>query len=639
MTRYLLLAASVAALSVPAFGQSYDVPPNCIIASIPIGDGDIAVSEMCGRDYDVIAIGQRIGNAKSDELTSAVSVIGRDLVQARGNSYVTDLLRTLPGVSVNQSGPAGGLTQIRLRGSEASHTLVIIDGVEVSNPSSGEFDFSGLRAEDIVKIEVLRGEQSALYGSDAIAGVINIITRAGAIDQKFTASVEGGSFETFEGQISAVIPFKIAALSINGNAFTTEGYDISGQGGEDDGSQSKSLNIGLNRVYLGEVTVSGKFGYSRLENEFDSDSDFDGLLNNTDSKSERDTYKGRLDARFDLAGFDNLITASASETTTETNGDFGNVSVGSREQINWAAKREVGQDGVLTLLAEIEQEQYSITPSFAGTPINPENGNSALAADYTFNDETWQFSASARQDFNDRFEDATTWRIGAGYNFAWDGRLRASIGEGVKNPSLIELFGFFPETNFVGNPDLTPESSIGFNIGYEQSFTNASISIDYFKSELEDEIFTDFSGFPFLPRNRDTDSSREGVELEGRWSADETLSLRGSATFLQAEENGVTEIRRPEFLASASAVWTPINDLSLSLSTDHTGEQLDTNFGTFSTVTLDAFTLVGANARYRLDKNWVVNVRGENLLDEQYQEVFGYASQGRGIYLGLAADF
>ena len=129
---------------------------------------------------------------------------------------IRDRLRTLPGIAVNSSGPAGGLTQIRVRGAEANHVLVLIDGVEVANPSSGEFDFSGLRAEDVVRIETLRGEQSALYGSDAIGGVINIITRAGSTKEGWRGSVEAGSRETIEGQISAVIPLGGAALSING---------------------------------------------------------------------------------------------------------------------------------------------------------------------------------------------------------------------------------------------------------------------------------------------------------------------------------------------------------------------------------------------------------------------------------------
>ncbi|WP_017931930.1 TonB-dependent receptor plug domain-containing protein [Robiginitomaculum antarcticum] len=638
MKRFLWACASVAALSTPALAQSHIAYKTCMPIVDESREGNPA-DLVCSGENDIVSIGQRIGNSKADTLTAPVSVIGRDFIDARGASYVTDLLRTLPGLSVNQSGPAGSLTQIRMRGSEASHTLVLIDGVEVSNPASGEFDFSGLRADDVVKIEVLRGEQSALYGSDAIAGVINIITLAGETGPKFRASVEGGSFSTFNSQVSAVIPIKSAALSVNGNVFQTDGYDISGLGGEDDGSQSRSLNVGLNRVDMGGLTLSGKFGFSTLLSEFDSDSDFDGRLNNMGDESTRETYTARLDGRFNAIGFNNLLTANFNEITTDTNGAFDNISVGTREQFSWAAKREVGELGALTILAETEQESYTITPNFSGNPDAPENRNSALAADYQYSRDTWSFSASARRDFNDRFEDATTWRVGAGYNFPWDARARISVGEGVKNPSLIELFGFYPAQNFTGNPDLKPETSLGYNIGYEQSFSGGSVSIDYFKSELEDEIFTDFSGFLFLPRNRLTDSTREGVEIEGRWLPVETFNVRGSATVLRAEENGVTEIRRPEFFASAAAVWTPTDSLSLTVSADHTGEQLDTNFGSFSVVTLEAFTLVAANLRYTLGENWSVNLRGENLLDEDYQEVFGYASQDRGVYFGLSADF
>jgi len=200
-------------------------------------------------------------------------------------------------------------SQIRLRGSEANHIVVIIDGVEVANPADGAFDFGGLRNEDIIKIEALRGEQSALYGSDAVGGVINIITRAGNTSESWQASVEGGNRNTWEGQISAVIPLGEASLSINGNAFTTEGFDISGLDGERDGAQSRAINLGLNNVELGGITFSGKYGSTIRETDFDSDTDFNGRLDNTNDNTEVTTETTRIDARFSLAGFDHKITA------------------------------------------------------------------------------------------------------------------------------------------------------------------------------------------------------------------------------------------------------------------------------------------------------------------------------------------
>ena len=184
MKRFLLGAAIAALLAPNAFGQvqadwEHEAFKGCGVKEDT--NSDEILLTLCHPvpfkyNTDVVVIGKRIGSLNENELTAPASVITESEIAARGQQHVSDLLRTLPGIAVNSSGPAGGLTQIRIRGSEANHVLVLIDGVEVANPSSGEFDFSGLRAEDVVRIETLRGEQSALYGSDAIGGVINIIT-------------------------------------------------------------------------------------------------------------------------------------------------------------------------------------------------------------------------------------------------------------------------------------------------------------------------------------------------------------------------------------------------------------------------------------------------------------------------------
>jgi len=631
MKRFLLGAAIAALLTPNAFGQ---------VHSYNVGDC-VPSGEHCD-DYsssEIVTVGKRIGQSYKSELTNPASILEEDEISARGQQYISDLLRSLPGIAVNSSGPAGGLTQIRVRGSEANHVLVLIDGVEVANPSSGEFDFSGLRAEDVVRIETLRGEQSALYGSDAIGGVINIITRAGSTREGWRASVEAGSRETLEGQISAVIPVGLAALSINGNAFNTEGFDISGLGGEDDSSQSRSLNLGLNNIELGGITLSAKFSNSKLETQFDEDTDFDGRLNNTNSETTVKTDTARIDARFDLAGFQHLITGHLVETDTDTQAGFSTRSNGARQGLNWAAEKDFG-DSSFTALAEVEHEEYSIMPNFTEADAQPDNWSYAIAGDYRYNAGSISLMASARHDINDLFQDATTWRIGGGYAFEdFGGRVRASIGTGVKNPSLIELFGFFPASRFMGNRDLQPEESLGYSLGYEQSLGNLDLSVDYFRSELKDEITTVFSGFTSTVINLDSDSTRQGVEVEARWDISQQLFARGSATFLDSEQDNIEEIRRPELIASATVTYNPVDALSLTASVDHNGSQLDTNFGTFQNVTLDAFTLVGLNAVYDIDDHFTLTLRGENLLDAEYQEVFGFASPGRAVYAGLKANF
>ena len=455
-------------------------------------------------------------------------------------------------------------------------------------------------------------------------------------------SLEGGSFNSAEAQISASIPiFADASLSVNGNLFTTEGYDASGLDGGEDGAQSRSLNIGLKNVVFGGVKLSAKYSTQTANNEFDSDTNFDGRLNDINAETETNTEIARLSARFDLAGFDHLINVSTIDTEQVTVGTFfPNDTTGARTTLNWAAEKKWDIHS-LTLLAEAEEESFS---NFGGIGAGQNQEESirtyALAADYRIQFNALTVNGSVRQDFNDLFENTLTWRAGAGYDFdGFGGRLRVSAGTGVKNPTLTELFGFFPAF-FVGNPNIKPEKSLGYNIGYQQSLLddNILISIDFFHSDLENEIFDDFSVFPTTVNNRTTDSKREGVELEGRWTMNEQLSVRGSATFLDAEDNGVAELRRPEFLASATLTWDA-DPFSFTLSADHTGSQIDTDFASFERVELDSFTLIGLNARYQLNDVISISLRAENLLDENYQEVVGYTSQGRGIYAGLRADF
>lgn len=636
----LLLSVAVVAMASPAWGQTYQITPDCRTTSIHAEDiGEWLEYERCNISADVIAIGQRIGDTRRNEITSPASILTETDIHARNQAVIADLLRTVPGLSISQNGGAGSLTQIRLRGSEANHIVVIIDGVEVANPADGAFDFGGLRTEDVVKIEVLRGEQSALYGSDAVGGVINIITRAGSTAETWRANVEAGSRNTLEGQISAVIPLGEAALSVNGNAFTTDGFDISGLSGEADGSKSRSLNIGLNKVELGPVTFSAQFGTTRRETAFDTDSDFDGRLNDTSDETDVNTETARIDARFALAGFDHKITAHMVETDTDTVGGFSSRSIGSRHVANWAAKRDFNDAHSFTGLAEAEHEQYEIRPNFTEPDAQPENWTYSLAGDYRYSQNDITLTASARHDFNDLFQDATTWRLGAGYGFPWDGRLRGSVGTGVKNPTLIELFGFFPSSRFTGNENLQPERSLGVSIGYEQSLGNLNFSVDLFRSELENEITTIFNpDFTSTVINLDTDSTREGIELAANWSNDD-FRLSGSASFLDSDQNGIEEIRRPDVLASATASWTPTEALSLTLNLDHNGAQLDTDFATFQNVELDSFILIGANARYNLTDHVAITLRGTNLLDENYQELVGYASAGRGVFTGVELDF
>ena len=584
-------------------------------------------------DDEVVVVGARIGTADLDQLTSPATVLAEPILRDRDQGPLADVFRSVPGLAVSQSGSALGLTQLRLRGAEANQIVVLIDGVEVANPIDGAFDFGGLRAEDVLRVEVLRGEQSALWGADAIGGVVNIVTRAASTREGWRASVEAGARDTLEGQVSAVVPLGVAALSVNGNAFTTKGFDISGLDAEHDGGSSRALNLGLNSVALGALDLSARYAFIDRRTGFDEDSDFDGRLDDTDSRTRVETETARLQARLDLARFDILGAVSRVRTDTDTRAGFSSQTRGTRDQATLAAEHETGFHS-FTALGEYERETYL----FEGDPDTPTNDTWGLAGDYRYDAGALTLTGSARFDSNDLFDDGFAWRAGAGYRTGL-GRFTASLGTGVKNPTLIELFGFFPETRFTGNPDLRPEESFGFDLGWSYDLKGGRVAVNYFRSELRDEIFTLFNpDFTTSVANRDTDSTREGVEVESRytWRA---LDLAASATWLYSDQDGVEEIRRPNTLASATVGWQAAPALRLALFADYTGAQRDTDFATFTDVELDAFTLVGAKAAYAVDDAWSVYIRGTNLLDESYEQVVGFDSPGAAVFVGLRADY
>ena len=267
-----------------------------------------------------------------------------------------------------------------------------------------------------------------------------------------------------------------------------------------------------------------------------------------------------------------------------------------------------------------------------------------MVGEYRFAGERVDFSAALRQDFNDRFQDTTTFRVGAGYELTDTTRLRAAVGTGVKNPTFSELFGFFDGV-FVGNPDLEPEKSTSWEIGVDQRFFDgdAVVSVTYFNAELDNEIFTIFGPAPTFtatPANRDTVSTQQGVELAFAAQFGEQWSFNAAYTYLDAEENGTTEVRRPESIASAALTWALPNDAaSATLVVRHNGEMLDTDFGSFAGVVLDDFTLVNFNVGAEVTKGVTLFGRVENLLDERYEQVFSFVSPGLNAVAGIRAEF
>ena len=605
-----------------------------------------------GEIEKIVVTGNRIGQTTEDRLGTSVTVVTSEQIAQRQTVYVGDILRDVPSLAVSRSGGPGGATQVRTRGSEGNHTLVLFDGAEVNDPFQGEFDFSGLLASDIERIEILRGSQSALYGSDAIGGVINFIPKRGRGPLAIGEEGELGSFNTASGSLSGAWGDERFDIYASTSYRVTDGTNIARSGREDDGSNERSwfLNTGVKltpeiglRAFLRKVLTRAEGD----PQDFSFLSPTQGLAIDGDDVTRTDSLYGNV--QFEADAFDGLLETKLAWNFTDgarfnySGGAPSFFSDGHRDKLSAVAALNLATAEIthrITGAIDWKKETYRNVAIGAPTPLNDrrELENTGFVGSYDMAWGNLDAGLAYRHDRNERFEDADTWRAQVSYRLG-DTRLRATSGAGIKNPNNFELFGFDP-SSFIGNPSLKPEKSVGWDIGIDHVLMDRKVKLSatWFEATLEDEIWTDFIPpfFVATPKNRSTQSQRRGLEL----SADATLdawTLAAAYTWTDADENGLKEIRRPEHIASFNATYD-LGDASVGLGLRYNGEQQDSEFifaTPQDTVSLDPYLLVHLYGTYRLSDNLEAFARVENLLDEQYEDVFSFRAPGVSAYAGV----
>ncbi len=646
-----LASASLLALlgASPAQGQSQDGLEGQAEIE-PVRDGDYELDP-------VVVLGSLVPRPVS-EIGSAISVIGSEALEIRQINLVSDVLREVPGVAVSRTGPPGTLTQVRIRGAEGNQTLTYIDGIEANNPIFGEFNYANLVAADVEQIEILRGAQSALYGSESIGGVIAVTTKSPQEGFQAEGELEAGSFETtrFFGALGG--GNKTARLRAAFQHYDTGGISSSPSGSEEDGFTN--FTGSLKGVFEPSDALRIESVIRYVDSEVDTDAqEFSfGTVQDANQTSESEDLFAKLDAIGTL--LDGAVTLRGYVGYTQS--DFDNFTDGTETSASRGERLDVGvqasgyvQQGRarhgLTVALEQEQLDFRNESQFLPAPNVQEDEQLSLAGEYTLDfDERLYAAAAVRQDYNDVFDDATTFRVSAAYIFNETGtRLHASWGEGITDPGFNERFGFNPDT-FIGNPDLKPERSEGFDFGVEQTLFDGDLKFDvtYFEANLEDEISTSFvqdpvtGAFVSTPVNNPGESDRSGIEVSFAARLNDQFSLDGQYSYLDATgSDELTEVRRPQNIASLNINWTGLGDRAdANLGIDYNGENEDLFFGfadpSFTPRrTLDAFTLVRLAGSYAVNDQLEVFARGENILDEDYQEVIGFASPGAAGYVGI----
>jgi len=591
-----------------------------------------------------------------DVIPGSVSIIDADYIAASGAVFISDLLRSFAGMNISQSGPTGALTEVRFRGSESNHILVMVDGVEINDLGQGGLvDFAHIQTHDIERIELLRGPQSALWGSSAVSGVINIITKGSNNSKGFDASIsaELSHENTQRVGLTTSRTQDRYNFGLNLSHYTTEGFNVSRPNSsgieEKDGYQNTQLSAhyGFQANHENRISFNGRL--TNYESEFDT-TDFvmTGLPADSNNVSQGQQSSAQIKWLFTPINsiWKQTLSLQHNQQTVENFADdvFDRSTKGSKTRVNWNSQFNITQKNVVNVGFDWVDEDFEQAGQIVfGDPNQKQNNKTgSITSDgLFFITDKLNTTFSVRADKSDSFESANSYRIGI--NAILSSSLRAFLAKGkaIKNPTFTERFGFFPGS-FIGNESLTPEESNNKELGliYTAPYGN-ELTLTYFNTELEDEI----NGFVFVPeagnftaQNNDLKSTRQGLEVSATGEVGR-VNWQFSYAYLDAKDAQGDELRRAEHTGSGTLRYRHNDVHSGFVQIDYTGSRLDTFFPPFpqpsQIVDLDAYWFVSANYRYQYNKNTTLSFRGSNLLNRTYEDVFGFATQGRRVSVNL----
>lgn len=581
-----------------------------------------------------------------DEVGQAITVIDLDTITRRQSITITDLLITTPGVRINRSGGLGTVTGVSLRGSETTQTLVLIDGVKVNDTSSigDAFDFGNLLVGNIQRIEILRGSNSIVHGSQAIGGVVNLMTADGSEGFGVTAQGEYGYSDTWNGKAQVTAGSGAFTGSAGLAYFRTDGISAAARsfgGAERDGYENLAANARLKITLSEDVNVDLRGYYIKGDVDYDS---FFGTPADSPDVAKSDQYIGY--AGLNVALFDGRLKNRFAVTYFKHDRDYFFVRsdtpdygyTGDNLRFEYQGVAEFSESARLIFGYEHERPEYDFF-GFGSTARETANLDSVYALAVVKPIVGLSLTAGVRHDDHNQFGGATTFGANANYSpNGGDTNIRLAYGEGFKAPSLYQLYD-----SFSGNPDLRPERSKSYDIGVDQSFLDRRVllSLTLFRRDTRDQIDYSNSTFSYsnLARTR-----AKGAEATVALKPVNALTVTASYSYVDAEDRSRTSptfgqrlLRRAANSVSLSADY----DWSFGLSTGATITQVSDSYDLFrgARVRLDGYALVDLRASLPLGEHLEAFGRIENLFDADYTTVSGYGTYGRAAYGGVRVRF
>ncbi len=593
---------------------------------------------------DVIVSPTTLATA-SEQTASAVTVITGEQLRRTQQRTVADALRTVPGLSVVQTGGPGGQTAVFTRGTNANQTKVFIDGMDVGDAStpSGAVDLAHILTADVERIEVLRGPQGGLYGSGALGGVISIITKQGKGPPRITGFVEGGSFGTFNQALGVSGSKGPWTYAFNVTHFRSSDTPVTPlellQAGQvrhndfyDNWTYSTRLGLEVSKQLQLNVVARHTDANLRFTEGF-------GPLEDIQSSTDiRQTFlRGEAVVTLLDGAFKNYFgsTYSDQRRLNETPVGFNRpLYDGDHEKYDWKGVATVAPGQVVVMGLETRTDRLFAARSIDGfsAPVSAEQANHAGYVELQSQiGKRMLVVANARRDVNEDFGNATTWRLASSYILPGsETKLRASVGTSFRAPSLWELYNPF------GSPDLRAERGIGYDLGFEQPLFNDKVRVGatYFYNEVKDLIGFDPNTFASINIDHVQIS---GVEIFASWAVAPNLALRTDYTYTDVDVlvGPVSYLRRrPQHKVGGSVQWAPTDALSLTTTLIYVGDRPDAGrFG--GSVIAPSYTLVNLAVDYKLNETMTLYGRVDNLFDEQYQDPDGWLRPGLGVFGGI----
>ncbi|MBU3903779.1 MAG: TonB-dependent receptor [Gammaproteobacteria bacterium] len=575
---------------------------------------------------------------------SHTTVITRKDIENSQAPDVPALLRTLAGVEVYQNGGIGKQHSLFVRGSNSSHTLVLLDGARINSATAGTTQIDQLMLDQIERIEVVRGNVSSLYGSEAIGGAIQIFTRRGKGAPSINGSIGAGSHNTQRASVSFGGETEGTAFNVQLSKFKTEGLSAidpavaSNVNPDNDGYDNSSVSVNVRHAFGTDHSLSASLFDSDATDQRDNSGFFASATDVHNSKAHIQKQALALESRLGENWQSRVqLSRGGDDTQNFLNGAPDAVN-GARfkttsDLLSWQNTLTIGERNVL--IAGLEKLKQQVVSSTQYTRTS--RTDDSLYAGYTGNYGAQQVQLNLRGDRYSDFGAASTWLLGYGYVVTAEWRFTASMATAFKAPTLNDLF--YPFTDFgggysyVGNTDLKPERSRDSELGVHYANGGQRLDLVYFDNRIRDLIV--INTLPASTMVNLNEARSDGVELSYSGQFGDTgVKLAATQQNPRDVQTGLSLLRRAKHFSTVG-VSHRLGALKVGGEWQHSGTRTDIDINTFMRTELAAYDVANITASYALDKQLVLSARVDNLFDRDYTLAHGYNTPGRTVFVGL----